>query len=558
MMMSQKRLSGFVFLFLLSSFPSDCFHGGHVRSVTGVSSVTNRQLLASETTWFFVPASYTLNDRVVPLTSTFQATLTSSSDLNSPVVSFQLKAVDTFTLVLHKQANGVFMLAKFQKVANGIGSSEQLAAQERVVGVLSQLSSFFVDGTKLWFHKNVQRLSFDQQLPTPSSPSVVTRHVVKETYMSGGQFQPLFIGAPFPIRVETQQTYNGFIKVALKGINTFNFDIKYNKNDGWVSSVTSTGSTQKYVTYEQMDAENKVKKLILSCQQLAFEKDNRLQFITDNGMSRISFDPVVTGSGYVPGSGEATGQVVTRFIKPDNFFVNGVLVPFHRDMKEVTLTTSSSAEGVLKVAVRGVSSYEFEIHYNAADGWVRHVIPRGKSLFQSESDQFSFEQRIASVVGKCQEIFFLRDGSIEFVADSGITRIVFGIKSDLPVSSAPTERRFVVTETYIQHGSFIPLFAGPSFIVTVDTTKLFKGYMKVVVAGINSFTYDIQYSDDGIVTHVKLVGETRNRVSDSQLETELKLKNIFSNVQQISFEKDGRIQFITDNGATRISFDLLK
>ena len=265
------------------------------------------------------------------------------------------------------------------------------------------------------------------------------REVVPETYTKHGSFQSLFQGRPIPISVETEIVRNGFIRVVLRGRNTYRYEISYNNADGWVNNVRVIDSTYPRGASEDLAAERRVNDIIANVNQIAFERDGRIQFIADNGSTRVSFDP----SGWKPFGAfethnhfpetystqywERPGAVITREILPDTYIKHGSFQPLYGSRRfPITIQTEVVYEGFMKVYLRGINFCKFEISYDSAGGWVKNVRMRDCSIKGAlASEDLAVEAKVRDVIANVNRIAFENDGGIQFITDHGSTRITF-------------------------------------------------------------------------------------------------------------------------------------
>lgn len=127
---------------------------------------------------------------------------------------------------------------------------------------------------------NTPNTSYPDSVPPPPSVPGVPHAVVPETYLFRGNFVPLFTGTPFPISILVTHTSLTSVTISLEAFNSIEFEVSYNNVSGVVNEVVPVTATSRRGTPDQMDAEAKVKNIIGSIQQIAFEKDGTIQLIT--------------------------------------------------------------------------------------------------------------------------------------------------------------------------------------------------------------------------------------------------------------------------------------
>lgn len=154
----------------------------------------------------------------------------------------------------------------------------------------------------------------------------------------------------------------------------------------------------------------------------------------------------------------------------------------------------------------------------------------------------------------------------------GLNRYIF-TRSRLPqppiCSFADT---YSVIPTYLQNGRIQPLYTGPAFPITFQGQRIPAGYLTdestsqpinddifvVELKAVNSVTMEISFDDySGRVLSIAMVPvEHRSEVTgtQNQLVTENIVRNIIGNAEELDFGTDGKIQFITHNKSTRITF----
>lgn len=134
--------------------------------------------------------------------------------------------------------------------------------------------------------------STDNMTPCTDSP-YTTYNVLPETYQQDGRSQDLYSGSPFPITLEVQRFPKALV-VYLNAVATTQVDIDFSPANGQVHDVR-IGSPQRHDAQAPPDrlvAESKVKNIVGNAQLVDLGTSGKIQFITDEGKTKITFHAI--------------------------------------------------------------------------------------------------------------------------------------------------------------------------------------------------------------------------------------------------------------------------
>lgn len=508
----------------------------------------------------------------------YDMTVASSSSLNADVVDMTFKAVDTFQLTLTRQTTGNLVTTQFKQIVHGPEDDIKLIAQKRLVQILERVDRVDSenDGKRLTFHSGPWRIAFDRlpltepvpgqewdgQLPLEKKELVV----VPATYFVNGKFEKLYSGLEFPIRAAVTVSSRSSIAVVIQAVNTASYDIYYEPADGWVTKVVPRGMTRMSGPVDRMEAEKKILDIIGATQQVAFEKNDLMQFITNNGNTRVSFScthksPARSLSVVYESSGNLE-QIITS--KPTEFLLKQEYYGRPRSGKSVVLSLQRSRPGQLVAIVNGVNSRPFDIVLTENDGLIQNIVARPTTSLNGPSELLDVELQVVDALMNARRIYVENSNDLTVIAKDGRTKTVFMPASNSNRGSGIGGARLtravyeLLPETYMENGQYIPLFPGstPSSPITVDFQEASPGYAEVTLHAANTKRWTVEFNPaDGWVRRVSPGTSTLMTGTPEMMDVETRLGNIISKLMQVAFERDGMIHFIKDASiGTRVAF----
>lgn len=605
------------FFLLVCIFACCATSNGNIRK--GVEET--KPFLQTEQVWFLDPFSF--GNQLARQLLAVPVILSSFSDLSSSeLLHFRLNAIGTFEFVLQKQPNGFYSTRSFKTIAEGTGPNSQAA--ERVVAIVAEATNFRVEGKKLWIEKGYDRAAFDlhtekQVSASPLMPLVPELYFVDgsfkrpygngpaaypkvrdvgvclpETYMVRNQFAQLFGGKEFPIYNEYKTRENGVMRVDLHAINTFSYTITYNNADGWVNKVILTGATNKQVTLDQMETETKLKNIFSNVQQIAFEIDGRIQFITEHGATRITFRSSLTkpSTRRVLSSQALISE--TRSIVKDWSQQKGLFLPLFDgvDFSVTLVTTRDCSTNSLNVEVNGIGQFIYNIQFEHDTSFllVSAVNPVLQITASADRDKIALQDKINNVIANAEQVVIERNGLLNFVTDDGDgdTRVFFDLPQNdperdlsydrfmctndafsttttpIPTTTTTTTRaapvysqtkdakvdRYVfVSGVFFENGEFRKVFEeAEAFPIVLHTTRRCGDNSLVVhLTGLGQFKFELQFFPKSLkVADVKLVKEIASPAQKAQMDVQVKINDFFKNVENVEIDEDGLLTFVAN------------